>query len=61
MSRSFNSQQMGVDGGGVTASTLGNLTNLIHLEFSEAQLTHQCQNQNERKLFEETHFPPSVS
>lgn len=47
---------MGVDGGGVTASTLGNLTNFIHLEFSEAQLTHQCQNQNERKLFEETHF-----
>lgn len=52
---------MGVDGGGVTASTLGNVSNLIHQEFSEAQRTHRCENQNEGKLFEETHFHPPVS
>lgn len=59
MPTNFNSRQMYVYGGGgeVTASTLGNSPNLIHLEFSEAQLTHQCQNQNERKLLEETLFP----
>lgn len=40
----------------ITALTLGNSPNLIHLEFSEVQPTHQCQSQNERKLSDETPF-----
>ena len=42
----------------ITALTLGNSPNLIHQEFYEAQPTHQCQNQNERKLSDGTPFHP---
>lgn len=39
----------------------GNSSHIIHLEFSGVSPTSQCQNQNERKLFEETPFHPVMS
>lgn len=45
----------------ITSLSPGNSPNIIHLEFSEAKLTNQCQNQNERKLSKETPSHPLLS